>query len=178
MWLQADSSDSDDASRPAVEPPTAAPAVSTFYFHSPLLQGPLCLRQPDVSGAIGFKLYPAALLMCGLVEAGLALEAAEGGSAEGPGASTTASASASASSGGVLTMDAAARRVRALVPDLSWRRAAVVEVGAGVCALPSMLLARVGAACLPTVRTVTSLPSPLPSPACTQPLLWAPTPAP
>ncbi len=149
-------------------PPSAAPAVSTFHFHSHLLQGALCLRQPDVGGAIGFKLYPAALVLCALIEAGIALQegrdcssdgagsaGASAGAGAGAGAGTGAGAGAPTggklASGGVMSMAAAAQRVQGLVPALSWRSAAVVEVGSGVCALPSMLLARVGALCLPTV---------------------------
>ena len=126
----------------------SATAVQTFYVTSPCLNGPLVLRQPDVGGAIGFKLYPAALTMCGLLEHLLVRE----GVLSRPLSSLDAAAAGSALPRRAPTTASAADAVAALLPGLSLRGAVVLEVGAGICALPSLVLARVGATCVPTVR--------------------------
>jgi hypothetical protein len=82
---------------------------------------PLVISQ-ESAGAIGHKIYPGALVLCGLL------------SAQEPAAAPSSAAAA------------AAAAVSALVPP----GALALELGAGVCGLPSLLLARAGRHALAT----------------------------
>ena len=137
------STDSDTLSRLAASAPTAdaMDVVREFRFRSPLLDGDLALRQPDVGGSIGFKLYPAALYCCKLLEHMVAagargdVEPAElwralGGSSPVP-----------------PPLDTLTQLLAVPLSD-----SVTLELGAGICGLPSQLLARVGARTVATVR--------------------------
>ena len=94
--------------------------MQSFLFHAG--DPPLVISQ-DSAGAIGRKIYPGALVLCGLL------------SAQEPAAAPSSAAAA-----------AAAAAVSALVPP----GALALELGAGVCGLPSLLLARAGRHALAT----------------------------
>ena len=92
--------------------------MDEFTFCSPLLPRPLTVRQ-QAAGAIGFKVYPGALLLARFLEEHAAAAAAPAARAA-PGAHAAA---------------------RALGAD-----AVVVELGAGVCGLPALVLGGAAAA--------------------------------
>ena len=95
--------------------------MDSFTFSSPLLPGGKIRIKQESSREIGFKLYPAALLLCKFIER------AAMASTVSPGDAACAA------------LAAAAR------PD-----ATVVELGAGVCGLPSLLFAALGARAVAT----------------------------
>ena len=120
----------------------AVDAVAEFYFESPaVLDGPLRLSQPDCGGSIGFKLYPAALFCCGLLERLHAAQCAGSVCAETLLERVKQPGSRSPSSG-----------LFARLSSIKLDGCIILELGAGICGLPSQLLARMGAVAVATVR--------------------------
>ena len=99
---------------------SSADGMRCFTFSSPLLPGAGVRLSQDSSKSIGFKLYPAALVLCRYIE-----ESSCGGGGAAPSAASA-------------LLSAAGARPR------------VLELGAGVCGLPSLLLAARGAAATAT----------------------------
>jgi hypothetical protein len=116
-------------------------AVEVFEFESPAVDGRLVLRQPSVSGAIGFKLYPAALFCCRLFES-IAL-AQSGGDVSPLEIWSKLWSRAPA-------LPTLPRLLTELV-QIPIRGCKILEVGAGITALPSQVLARLGAHAIATV---------------------------
>ena len=117
-------------------------AVQEFRFESRLLSGPLVLKQPDVGGSIGFKLYPAALFCCKLLEDLYAAQQAGAVDAQAFYESLCAPR----------TSRPAPPLLKQLL-DTPLVDSVILEVGSGICGLPSQLLARTGAIPIATVRT-------------------------
>lgn len=119
-------------------------AVRVFDFQSPILSSSIVLSQPGVGGAIGFKLYPAALFCCKLFE--------------------TIHVAQCSDSGDVSALWRAIRLPSKLPPipptmpllsqllQTPIKGSIILELGAGICGLPSQLLARMGANAIATVR--------------------------
>jgi hypothetical protein len=99
---------------------SSADGMRCFTFSSPLLPGAGVRLSQDSSKSIGFKLYPAALVLCRYIE-----ESSCGGGGAAPSAASALLCAAGA-------------------------RPRVLELGAGVCGLPSLLLAARGAAATAT----------------------------
>ncbi|RYG42355.1 hypothetical protein EON68_01925, partial [archaeon] len=101
--------------------------MQSFHFLSPLLHDALLCRQ-QVTASIGWKLYPGSLLMC------QAIEQAAAGAGEGGGAHRNAGT------------DILAAAIQACTRG----EGHVLEVGAGVTGLPSLLLSAAGVPCVVT----------------------------
>jgi hypothetical protein len=131
-------------------------AVKVFEFESPAIAGQLLLDQPSVGGAIGFKLYPAALFCCQLLESIAMAQLAGDVSAR----DVWSKLWAKAPEGVKLPL-----LLEELV-QIPLRGSYVLEVGAGISGLPSQLLARLGAVSIATVRRFAFLPTLPPVHAC------------
>lgn len=150
----------------ASEPPASLPVedddgrdevggARVVYFVSPLLRERLTLRQ-EPSREIGAKIYPAALGFAKLLEIAAEPSSPKGSdmspagdgalSAAGAGAASSEHGGAAATAHGGDGRDALASFMTLFSPTGGWWRGkTVLEVGAGVCGLPGLLLAKLGA---------------------------------